>query len=211
MTLLSPEKALVFQVTHLSNVPWILDHGLQSETTGVRHPHEIRIGNPELAEKRRRRSVPLPPGGSLADYVPFAFAPHPLLRDIKTGRNGVTRRPVSEIVILVSSLPAFAKAAVPFVFTDQHPSLVTAAFFAAPADLSRLDWPLWQTHEVERDLRDPDRIARWMAEALAHQQVPAAALHGVACYGDDERRVVEEMVGQSSPRIPVWTRPEWFL
>ena len=88
---------------------------------------------------------------------------------------------------------------------------MTTAFFAATPDLSRLDWPLWQTHEVERDLRDPDRIARCMAEALAYRHVPAAVLHGVACYGADERRAVEEMVGQSGSRIDVWARPGWFL
>jgi hypothetical protein len=211
MNLLSPDRALVFQVTHLSNVPWILDYGLQSDTAAIRNPHEVRVGNPELAEKRRRRPVPVPPGGSLADYVPFTFTPHSLLRDIRTGRHGVTRRPVSEIAILVSSLPAFLKAGVPFVFTDQHPSLVTAVFFASIADLPRLDWPLWQTHEVERDLRDPDRIARWTAEALAHRHVPAAALHGVVCYGEDERRAVETMAGQGASRVEVWARPGWFL
>ena len=210
MSLLSPEKALVFRITHLSNVPRILGSGLHSRTSAGHDPAYVEIGNPDLIEKRCRRSVPVPPGGTLGDYVPFHFAPYALLRHIKTGRNGIRQRPISEIVILVSSLPAFAEAGVSFAFTDQHASLVTATFFTALTDLPRLDWPLWQTHEVHRDSRDPDRSARHAAEALAYQHVPVAALHGIACYGDDERVGLEEMVRSTSAQLQVWPRPEWF-
>jgi hypothetical protein len=211
MTRLSPEQALVFRLTHLSNVAWMLENGLHSRMSGLCDPGHVEIGNPDLAEKRRRRPVPIPPGGALGDYVPFSFTPHSLLlRDIKTGRNGIRRRPISEIVMVVSSLPALAKAGVPFVFTDQHASLVTATFFSSLADLARLDWPLWQTHEIQRDPRDPDRPARRMAVALAYRHVPRRALHGVACYGGAQR-VLEEMARRASAPLAVWRRPEWFL
>jgi hypothetical protein len=87
---------------------------------------------------------------------------------------------------------------------------VTAAFFTSLADLPRLDWELWRTREVDRDLRDPDRSARAAAEALAYRHVPVGALHGVACYGDEKARL-DEMVGRASVRLDVWRRPEWFL
>ena len=210
--MLSPEKALVFRITHLANVPWILGNGLSSRASGVRDPGYVEIDNPDLVERRRRRPVPVPPGGTLDDYVSFHFTPHsPLLSHIKTGRNGIRQRPIPEIVILMSSLPTFAKTGVPFVFTDQHASLMTAAFFTSLTDLPRLDWPLWQTHEVHRDLRDPDRPARHVAEALAHRHVPVTALHGVACYGEDEQGALEEMVRHAPALLAVWRRPEWFL
>jgi hypothetical protein len=212
MNLLTPEKAFIFRITHLSNLPWILGHGLHSATSAFRDPGYVEIGNPDLIEKRRRRLVPVAPGGTLSDYVPFYFAPTSrLLWQIKTGRNGIRRRPISELVVLVTSLPTLAKAGVPFVFTDQHASLMTAAFFTSLADLPRLEWRLWQTHDVERDLRDLDRPARYVAEALACRHVPISALHSVACYGDDEQRVIEEMVRRASARVEVWRQPEWFL
>ena len=172
----------------------------------------MEIGNPDLIEKRRRRPVPVPPGGTLSDYVPFYFAPYvPMLSRIKTGRNGILRRPISEIVILVSSLPTFAAAGIPFVFTDQHASLLTASFFATLADLPRLDWALWQTHGVEREPRDLDKLARRAAEALAYRHVPVAALHGVACYGEDEQRTIEELMRNVPAPLDVVRRPDWFL
>jgi hypothetical protein len=211
MDAVSPARALIFHVTHLSNVPWILVNGLHSRTSAFRDPGYVEIGNPDLAEKRCRRPVPVPPGGMLSDYVPFCFAPpSPLIRHIKTGRNGIARRPISETVILVSSLPSLAGAGVRFVFTDHHPSLMTAAFYTLLTDLPRLDWALWQVPDVQRDLRDPDRLARHAAEALAFGHVPVTALRGVACYGDDEQRRLEEMPERTAAPLDVWRRPEWF-
>jgi hypothetical protein len=209
---LSPDRALVFRMTHVSNVPWMLANGLHSRLSGARDPGYVAIGNPELVEKRDDRAVPVPPGGTLSDYVPFYFTPYSsMLRHIRTGRSGIVRRPMAEIVILVSSLPTFAAAGIPFVFTDQHASLVTASFFTSLADLPRLDWPLWQTHDVQRDLRDPDRLARHMAEALAYRHVPVAALQAVACYGQDEQDALEDMMRRAAARIEIVRRPEWFL
>jgi hypothetical protein len=212
MNALTPERALIFRITHLSSVPWILSNGLHSRTAAARDPAYVEIGNPDLVRKRRHRPVPVPPGGTLIEYVPFYFTPHSLLlRHIKTGLNGIARRPIADIAIVVSSLPALAAAAVPFVFTDQHASLAAASFFTSMADLARLDWPLWQTHDVQRDLRDPDKLARHAAEALAYRHVPVTALQRIACYGEDEQRALEACARRAAVPIDVVLQPEWFL
>lgn len=101
---LNPEKALIFRITHRENVPWILQHGLVCANGHPQDPGFVQIGNVELIGKRSHRPVPVPPGGTLADYVPFYFTPFsPMLYNILTGR-GVRQRPNEEIVILVSSL-----------------------------------------------------------------------------------------------------------
>jgi hypothetical protein len=212
MNVLSPEKALVFRITHMSNVSWILANGLHSRTSPIRDPRYVEIGNPDLIEKRNRRPVPVPPGGTLSDYVPFYFTPYvPMLSNIKAGWNGITRRPISEIVVVVSSLPALAAAGIPFVFTDQHASLLTATFFTSLVDLPRLDWQLWQARDFQRDPRDLDKLARYQAEALVYRHLPVTALHGLVCYGDDEERKLGEMLRETAVPVKVVQRPGWFL
>src|SRR5258708_18270420 len=119
----------------------MLHNGLQCRNSPQRDQNYVEIGNPELIENRTRRAVSIPPGGVLSEYIPFYFTPHsPMLLNIKTGYQGIARRPMSEIVILVSSLPALATQKIPFVFTDRHAYLQTASFFSDLAQLDLIPW-----------------------------------------------------------------------
>ena len=103
---LNPEKARIFRILHVANVSWILDHGgLPCQNSSERDPNYLNIGNTSLIEKRSRLIVPVPPGGTLSDYVPFYFTPFSIMMyNIKTGFGGISRRENSEIVIVVSSI-----------------------------------------------------------------------------------------------------------
>src|SRR5712691_3014718 len=115
---LTPEKALIFRITHRVNVPWILENGLHCRSAGVVDPNFISIGNPELIERRRNRRVDVPPDGTLHDYIAFYFTPYsPMLYNIKTGYGGIRQRRNEEIAVLVSSLPALKSNHVSYVFT----------------------------------------------------------------------------------------------
>jgi len=47
---LTQEKGLIFRITHIDNVPWILRNGLHCASSSVLDPHFRRIGNQELIE-----------------------------------------------------------------------------------------------------------------------------------------------------------------
>ena len=212
MSAFSPDKALIFRITHIVNVPWILANGIHCRTSATQDPNYVEIGNPDLIDKRQHRVVPVPPGGTLGDYVPFYFTPFsPMLYNIKTGWNGIVRRPMSEIVILVSSLVSLRDRGVPFLFSDRHASVVQANFWGDLADLIRLDWKIWQTRDFKRDPNDPDKLTRYQAEALAHRHVPVAALQGVVCHGAEEETSLKEMVHNSQQDLAVYSRPGWYL
>jgi hypothetical protein len=69
---LNPQLARIFRIVHISNVPWILDHGgLHCQNSAEQDPNYVNIGNPSLIDKRTRLNVPIPPAGPLSDYVPF--------------------------------------------------------------------------------------------------------------------------------------------
>ena len=117
---LSPERGLIFRITHIDNLPWILANGLHC-AKGVQDPPFVSIGNPDLITKRAIHRVPEPPGGTLADYVPFYFTPRsPMLMNISTGWKGITKRANDEIVVIVSSIASLVANDIPFLFTDRH-------------------------------------------------------------------------------------------
>lgn len=212
MSALSPEKALIFRITHVANVPWILTNGLHCRNSATQDPNYVEIGNPDLIDKRKHRIVPVPPGGTLSDYVPFYFTPFsPMLYNIKTGWKGIVKRPMSEIVIFVSSLVSLNDRGVPFLFSDRHASLVQATFSNDLSKVNGLDWKIWLARDFQRDPNDPDKLARYQAEALAFQHVPVAAIQGIVCHGAAEEASLKEMVHNSAPDLAVHSRPGWYV
>lgn len=180
---LNPDKALIFRIVHRDNLPWILDHGLHCRSSNIFDPNYRNIGNPDLIAKRHHRIVPIPPRGTLSDYVPFYFTPYSImLFNIKTGWGGLPHVPDEEIVILVSSLHALAERGIRFVFTNQHAYPVMAEYFSDLRRLDRIDWPILQNRDFKHDPDDPGKKERYQAEALIYRYHPVDALTGIACY-----------------------------
>lgn len=211
---LTADKAWIFRITHIDNVPWILANGLHCPNSKIVDPNFREIGNPDLIKKRASRLVPIPPGGTLSDYVPFYFTPlSPMLYNIKTGRNGTQARSMDEIVILVSSLYHIAELVLPFVFTDRHayPKAAEYSYWSNLDDLRKIDWPILAAHDFKRDPDDPGKIDRYQAEALIHQHVPVVALKGLACFGPAQESRLNGMLAAAGVSLKVLAKHEWYF
>jgi len=209
---LTPEKALIFRITHRDNVPWILDHGLHCATSSIRDPDFVTIGSQEVIGKRANRHAPDPPGGTLEDYIPFYFTPlSPMLLNIKTGLHGVVQRPMEEIVILVSSLHLLIEHGLRFVFTDRHAIYLATNFFSDLEDLDKIPWQQLQNRDFKKDPEDPDRFERYQAEALVHQHLPVTALKGIVCYNEAVKTVIDRELESRSLELEVRVFAGWFF
>ncbi|MEQ9245541.1 MAG: DUF4433 domain-containing protein [Nitratireductor sp.] len=209
---LSPERGLLFRITHIDNLPWLLANGLHC-ANGAADPNFVSIGNPDLIGKRAHRQVPIEPGGTLADYVPFYLTPKsPMLFNINTGYNGIVRRSNQEIVILVSSCKAMSNNGVSMLFTDRHAYTATAAWSGDHADLSAMiDWDILCRHDFARDDSYPDKMERYQAEALAHRHVPPTALLGIGCVSEPVKATLEANAQATGRTLKVVVRPEWYF
>jgi hypothetical protein len=209
---LSLEKALIFRIIHRDNLRWILENGVHCRNSASFDANYVNIGNPELIDKRSGRSVPVPPRGTLSDYVPFYFTPYsPMLLNIKTGYGGIRKRANEEIVILVSSLYRLTDLKVPFLFSDRHAYLTSAQFSSDLADLNRIDWPLLRSRNFKRDPEDPGKVERYQAEALVHQCLPVSALLGVGCYTEAMMSAAKKLVAERGLELKVTTTPKWYF
>ena len=192
---------------------WILENGkLHSRNAPEKDPNYVSIGNAELIDKRARRIVPIPPGGTLSDYVPFYFTPFSImLYNIKTGYGGITRRENRDIVILVSSLYRLRTLNLPFIFTNQHAYPVDTEFYSDLEDAKRVDWTLLQRRDFKTDDADPGKQLRYQAEALVHRYVPLDAMLGICCYNTDARQNLEKLIEEKGAKISVKDRPNWYF
>jgi ssDNA thymidine ADP-ribosyltransferase, DarT len=212
MKALIPDKAYIFRITHIDNLPWIIRHGIHCRNSTETDPDFINIGNRELIEKRTYRQVPIAPFGTLADYVPFYFTPHsPMLLNIKTGYNGIVQRNNADIAIFVGSLRSIAESGHDFVFSDRHAYLQTAEFSSSLADLKMIAWHLLQDRNFKRDPEHPDNFEKYQAEALVRGIMPLDLLAGVAVFNDAAREKAERMAKAAGKVVKIVAKPGWYF
>jgi hypothetical protein len=130
-----------------------------------------------------------------------------MLYNIKTGFNGIQKRPLNEIVILVSSLHLLCERGIDFVFCDRHAYLKTALFSSSLADLERMI--IWPTLQV-RDFRKDD-FEKYQAEALVHRHVPLEAFIGAACYDAAAAVALRAKAKEKGVSLKVAAKPDWYL
>jgi hypothetical protein len=210
-TNLNPGKALIWRIVHRDNLEWILDNGVHCANSDSLAENYVNIGNVEVIDKRRHRKVPIQPGGTLADYVPFYFTPFSVMMlNIHSGRS-VKKRPNDEIVILVSSLHRVKRLSLPFVFTNAHAYPDWTNYYSDLSALSEIDWQLLQRRDFKRDPDDLRKMERYQAEALIFRHLPIEALLGVVCYTDALKNSIEERIQQRNLGLTVHARPGWYF
>lgn len=212
MATLSQEKARIFRITHIDNLPWAITNGLHCRNSSNQDPCFREIGNPDIISKRSTRIVPIAPGGTLNDYIPFYFTPwSPMLYNIKTGYNGLPQFPMEEIVILVASLHNLRNASHTWIFTDRHALMNWAEFYSDLDRLGCLDWPRLQGRDFKRDLEAPGKVERYQAEALIHRFLPLSSLSGLVCYGADQQKKLQLKLKAGAVELKVEARPDLYF
>lgn len=210
-TWLNSKKALIWRITHINNLSWILDNGLHASSSSIQSTDFMSIGNTEIINRRNTRQVNLPPYGTLKDYIPFYFTPFsPMMLNIHTG-TGVSQHLNNDIIILVASLRKLEKFGIRFLFTDRHACLQLANYFDNLDDLPKLAWELWQKRDFQRDPEDPEKMDRYQAEALIYQYLPIKNIEGIVCYTDELELKIKEWVNNKGLLIKVITKPRWYF
>ena len=67
------QHLLIYRMTHIDIVPFIVKNGLWSKLSPVKDPNFVPIGNPDIIDKRKNKTVvAIPPGGVLGE-CPILF------------------------------------------------------------------------------------------------------------------------------------------
>lgn len=208
---ITPERALIFRITHRDNVRHFLTNGAHCRSSGALDPDYVQIGNPEIIDRRKVVAVPVPPNGVLADYVPFYFTPcTPMLHNIVTGYNGMKMTPRSEIIVLVTSLDRLEATGTDYVIADRHAALSHTNFASGRHLLSNLPWKDWQNRDYRKDPDRPDKFERYQAEALVHQRLPTEALVGIVAYDQSTKERLQEEAAKAEIDVPISIKAGWY-
>ncbi|MFC8905039.1 DarT ssDNA thymidine ADP-ribosyltransferase family protein, partial [Micromonospora sp. NPDC057140] len=148
MTHPAPEQALIMHFTHIDNLPAILEARrlVADSAAGARLVTDV--GSVPIKANRRTRPVPCPPGGFVADYVPFYFAArspmmYRIAKDHESGKPGFYPGGGDPLVYLVSSVDRVHRAGLRWVASDGNCAAMLTRFSGSLDDLAQLvDWPL---------------------------------------------------------------------
>lgn len=166
-----------------------------------------------IKEARRRRIVPIGPGGVVADYAPFYYAPRsPMLRRIHGGGVSGYKDGQYPLVYLVSRLSRLVEHEVTWVATNLNAVLRTTRFVNHVDQLpAHIDWDLMLRPMWNNTPEDGSRMQRRMAEMLGHRVVPWAAVESVVVIDEAMARQVRAALDGIEHQPSVAVRPGWYF
>jgi hypothetical protein len=208
---------LAFHFTHVDNLQSIIDAGALVCDGGARQGRlRTEVGDTAIKESRRRRVVPVGPGGTVADYVPFYFAPRsPMMYriacDCRDAVPGRYQGGDQALVYLALKVGVVVDSGVAWVVTDGNAAATITRFSTDVDKMSQLvDWPLMAATVWNNTVDDQDRQRRRMAELLVHRELPLSLLHGLAVSSNEYARKVQETLSDSPLADRVVVRPDWY-
>lgn len=197
----------VYHFTRVEHLTIIVQRGLLCDALAD-EVLQVEVGNRGIKAQRARRVVPVAPGGVVADYVPFYYAPRsPMMFAIHCGNVSTYSEGCERLVYLVSTLERLHAAQLTVVGTDRNAVLEIADFSRELAEMVGLvDWPLMKARYWSNTEEDPDRRERRQAECLVHRLVPWSLIDTVVAKSEPvaaEVRAVLARIGSDQPRISV--------
>lgn len=219
----TPKCGFLFHFTHVDNLPAVLEASRLLSDTVVcsRNLLANEAGDPQIKERRRKQPVTCPPGGVVADYVPFYFAARsPMMYKLWRGSVPSFTGDHRDLVYLVSHVDRIVEAGGEFAISDRNAAKALADFtndVSVLGDLDEtspssgfVDWPLMKATMWNDTADDGERMERRMAEFLVRQEVALDLLVATAVQSDSRKVKIEQMFEEAGFDIKVIVRPDWY-
>lgn len=211
-----PIPTPTYHFTRVEHLTTIIATGLHCDVVAQDQGLLLKeIGEPGIKQSRRGRPVPVPPGGVVADYVPFYFAPRsPMLYRIVQGGVRSYADGDARIVYLCTTLERLAELGLDPVLTDRNAAKRYAEFHRlsdGEPETDFIDWPLMRAKMWNNDAEHPDRMERRMAECLVSQMVPWTAIEFVGAKSQTVADEVTALLAGAAHRPRVGIRREWYF
>jgi hypothetical protein len=211
----TPVPTPIYRMVHIDNLDVLLRRQAlhapnQTPQDGLvyRTIHDV-----DVQAKRHARPITVGPGGTIHDYVPFYFGPRsPMLLQLHTGRVAGYSERQDPLIYLVSSVQAVVAAGCGHIFSDGHGLATFTQWYAAAADLEKVDWAAVNARQWNDTVQDMDRQRRKQAEFLVYQRCPWAAVSTIAVLNDSVLTRVQTIQATHPPalRRQVSIQPTWY-
>lgn len=203
-------KIFLFRITHLENIPHILEYGITHISSANCNPGYVPLGDGSLINTRS--AFPMKNDKRLGDYIPFYFGSRmPMLYVIQKGFNGVKAVAPTNIVYCITTVESVIWSGLEYVFTDEHAVDGFTGFFST-ADIDNIE-NLIDKVAINRkywtDENDLDLKRRKEAEFLVLGDIPPERVLGFAVYNEVTGNQVQQMPHFGNRHLII--KPEYYF
>jgi hypothetical protein len=210
-----PKSPKIYHITHLENLPRIVDGVLWSDAERIRRQLNCKIVG--MSEIKRRRlqelEVHCHPGSKVGDYVPFYFCPRSIMLFLLHRGNHVDlsyqggQRPIVHLQADLHQVVAWADPqGRRWAFSRGNAGARYTEFSNAVEQLGELDWNAISA----TDWRDPIVKEHKQAEFLVAESFPWELVERI---GVIHRQVAEQVANVLSDAVhkpDILTAPSWY-
>lgn len=202
-------KAYIYRITHIENIPHIIKNGITHKNSQNRNNKYIAIGDSSLI--KTRDSFLMPNNDLLGEYIPFYLGLRtPMLYVIQNGYNGVRAVHASEIIYCVSSVQKVLDAKLDFMYTDGHATDGFTRYYY-PKDvnniINQIDFKATNA-KFWKDENDLDLKRRKEAEFLLKQDLEYTNILGFVTFDTDSR---SKLLGFGIDKNKVVEKPNFYF
>jgi ssDNA thymidine ADP-ribosyltransferase, DarT len=210
-----PNPTPIYRFVHIDNLDTLIRRGALHAPNHVpndRLPYRF-CHDPEVQGARAAVLIPVGPGGTIHDYVPFYFGYlSPMMLKLKTGQVVGYSEGQEPLIYLVSNAQDVANANLRFVFSDGHGLARFTEWFDDLSQLDAVDWNMVYQRYWSDNVNDMDRQRRKQAEFLMHQTCPWSLITEIAVINESMRQrvLLIQNAFATGDRRPVKVEPSWY-
>ncbi len=213
-------KTYLYRMTHIENIPHILQYGITHQSSLNANPNFVPIGDSSIISTRN--DFALNNGKKLGDYIPFYFGKRtPMLYVIQKGFKtpetydeifGDMRypTPAENIVYCITSVQKIIEHHLDFIFTNGHAKVRFTTQYT-PADITDIDNIIdWKAVRAKYwlDENDLDLKRRKEAEFLVLGDIATEAILGFVVYNQNAQN---RMIGFGADVSKVLIKPDYYF
>jgi len=203
--MINKNKKYCYRITHIKNLPIILESGIVCKKNSKANSKYINIGNPEIIDVRTETPVKIEDYGMIGDYIPFYFTSKSImLYNIQTGFRHpfVPKRNPSEILVMKFKIEELSSLESKWFFTDGQANDKATTHYNNLTDIDKIDWEsIHQNNFSKSD--DFDRGRRYQAEFLVKNEVQISHIESLNVYNDKAKEYVEKILKEYNLEIRV--------
>jgi ssDNA thymidine ADP-ribosyltransferase DarT-like protein len=194
----------IYHITHINNLGRIVAQGGLYCDREAQKLKVVSIGHQHIKDRRLNRAVPLPPDGTVGDYVPFYFGPRsPMLFAINKGVVKGYAEGQRPIIYLRSTAEAVRDTGLQWVFTEGHAEIAYTDFFNRLEDLNQIDWNVINGRYWYDTDEFPDRKRKRQAEFLVKDFFPWNLVMQIGVYDQGIGNGVAEILQGQGPAVQI--------